>query len=83
MGLLLGILATYLASLGNIASAYNQRLGLPVVETNALGMAYGGLFTLLLALALGVELDMDYRAPYVLSLLYLSVFGSIVGLGAI
>ena len=82
LGLLLGILATYLASLGNIASAYNQRRGLPVVESNALGMAYGGLFTLLLALALGVELDMDYRAPYVLSLLYLSVFGSIVGFGS-
>lgn len=81
-GLFLGILATYLASLGNIASAYNQRHGLPVVETNALGMAYGGVFTLMLALTLGVELDMDYRAPYVLSLLYLSVFGSIVAFGS-
>lgn len=81
-GLFLGILATYLASLGNIASAYNQRHGLPVVETNALGMAYGGVFTVTLAVTLGAELNMDYRAPYVLSLLYLSVFGSIVAFGS-
>ena len=37
----LAVLATFLASLGNIISARNQRQGIPVVEANALGMTYG------------------------------------------
>ena len=81
-GLSLGILATYLASLGNIASAYNQRHGLLVVETNALGMAYGGAFTMLLAMVLGMEITVDWKAPYLLSLVYLSLFGSILAFGS-
>ena len=39
VGVLLSFAATYLASIGNIISARNQRLKLPVVQTNAFGMA--------------------------------------------
>lgn len=70
------------ASLGNIASARNQRAGLPVVQVNALGMGYGALFMALLVVLRGSPLRFEASAPYVLSLLYLSIFGSVVAFGS-
>ncbi len=82
----LSIFATYLASLGNMGSVYTQRRGLPVVQTNALGMAYGAVITLLVAagaaLAGGMEITFDPAFPYVVSLLYLALFGSVLAFGA-
>lgn len=81
-GLWMCLIATYLASLGNILSARNQRQGIPVLQTNAWGMAYGSLIMLLYALASGVRFNYDPAWPYTLSLLYLAVFGSILAFGA-
>ena len=50
-GLWMCVIATYLASLGNIVSARNQKRGIPVVQSNALGMAYGAALMALYALA--------------------------------
>jgi drug/metabolite transporter (DMT)-like permease len=80
-GLLLSFGATYLASLGNILSARNQKRGLPVVQTNAFGMAYGALCMLLLVLVRGVPLSIELSAPYLLSLGYLALFGSVIAFG--
>ena len=80
--LLLSIVATYLASVGNILSARNQQAGLPVVQTNTLGMGYGVLVMLLYALISGADFALDYRPGYFLSLLYLAVFGSVLAFGA-
>jgi drug/metabolite transporter (DMT)-like permease len=44
-GLGLSLVATVSASLGNIASARNQRAGIPWIQGNAFGMVYGALFT--------------------------------------
>ncbi len=77
----LALFGTYLASLGNIVSARNQRVGLPVVQTNAFGMAYGGFAMLLVAVFSGVDVNFDTSIPYLGSLLYLTVFGSIVAFG--
>jgi drug/metabolite transporter (DMT)-like permease len=78
----LGVVLTFLgaasASLGNIISARNQRHTLPVVQTNAFGMAYGAVFMLVLAVLRGVQLTFDPSPGYVLSLLYLAVFGSVI-----
>jgi len=76
--LLLGFVATYFASLGNIISSRNQAVKIPVLQSNALGMAYGAGLMLIIALALGAELKFETRLSYVTSWLYLSVFGSIV-----
>lgn len=80
-GLLLSFVATYLASLGNIVSARNQRLTLPVVQTNAYGMAYGALCMGLLVLVRGTPLAIDLSGPYLASLLYLALFGSVIAFG--
>jgi drug/metabolite transporter (DMT)-like permease len=80
-GLILAICGTLSASMGNIVSARNQRHDLPVVQTNAFGMAYGAFVMLLLAILKGSSLTFDFSAEYVLSLLYLSLFGSVIAFG--
>ncbi len=81
-GLGIGLVATYFASLGNILSARNQAKKLPVLQTNAYGMAYGALLMLVYALFTGARFAFEFTVPYVTSLLYLSIFGSIIAFGA-
>ena len=81
LGLLLSFAATYLASLGNILSARNQHRKLPVVQTNAFGMAYGSLCMVLVVVVTGAPVMIDFSAPYLLSLVYLALFGSVIAFG--
>ena len=81
-GLWMCLIATFFASIGNILSARNQKIDLPVVQTNAWGMAYGSLFMLVYALVRGVPFEYDPAFSYSLSLVYLSVFGSIFAFGS-
>jgi drug/metabolite transporter (DMT)-like permease len=80
-GFMLSIAATLMASFGNILSARNQRHGLPVVQTNAFGMAYGTALMLTAALVTGKPFVLDPSATYVFSLLYLALFGSVIAFG--
>ena len=80
-GLLLGVIATFSASLGNILSARNQRRAIPIIQTNAYGMAYGALLILGYALATGAPLAFDPSPAYIVSLGYLALFGSIAAFG--
>ena len=70
--------ATFLASLGNIASARNQRKGISVLQSNTFGMAYGSVLMLFLCLVTEKELSFEYTISYISSLLFLSIFASIV-----
>ena len=81
-GLWMCLIATFLASIGNILSARNQKNNLPVVQTNAWGMAYGSLFMVLYALYRGTTFNYDPAFSYSLSLVYLSLFGSILAFGS-
>ncbi len=81
-GLALSLLATGLASLGNMASARNQRRGLPVLQTNAWGMTYGAVFMFVFTGASGVVFTFDASPVYISSLLYLALFGSVLAFGA-
>jgi drug/metabolite transporter (DMT)-like permease len=82
IGLAFAIGGTYLASLGNITSARNQRAGIPVIQSNAFGMIYGALVMFLVAVILGKEISFEVSQSYVWSLLYLAIFGSIIAFGA-
>lgn len=66
------------ASLGNILSAYKQKKKLPVIQTNAIGMLYGGLAMFALALITGKPLVFETSVSYIVSLFYLAIFGSII-----
>ena len=77
-GLGLSIVATILASLGNIASARNQQAGISVLSSNAWAMTYGAGLMVLLALVSGKPFDFMATPLYVGALLYLSVFASVI-----
>jgi len=81
-GLVLSIAGTYIASLGNMLSSKNQQQQLPVVQSNVFGMTYGAAMMAVLALAQGIMPVFDNRLSFNLSLLYLSLFGSVLAFGA-
>lgn len=81
-GLSIGFLSVLLASFGNILSARNQKNNLPVIQANAFGMAYGAGLLTIIALFMGKEFNFVFEIPYVTSLLYLSIFGSIIAFGS-
>ncbi len=76
------VLSVVFASMGNVTSAANQSEGIPVLQANGFGMMYGALGMALIATFSGISPTFDFRADYVVSLLYLSIFGSITAFGA-
>jgi drug/metabolite transporter (DMT)-like permease len=82
VGLLLSVGGTLFASLGNIVSARNQRERLPVIQTNAFGMGYGAILMFIFALIAGKPFTFEATTGYILSLVYLAVFGSVIAFGA-
>ena len=81
LGAAISLSGALAASLGNMLSQKAQGLKLPVVQSNAWGMFYGGLLTGGFALANGSPFTFDTSFAYVASLLYLALFGSIVAFG--
>ena len=70
------------ASLGNMVSQGAQKRALPVVQSNAWGMFYGALITAIIALIGGHAFVFEWTFGYVVSLAYLTIFGSIIAFGA-
>lgn len=70
------------SSLGNIVSAVSQKNSIPVIQSNAYGMVYGGLMMFLWAVLLGKEVIFDTSISYILSLFYLAIFGSVIAFSA-
>jgi drug/metabolite transporter (DMT)-like permease len=69
---------TLIASAGNLISQRLFARGVPLVPGTGYAMGYAALLLLGWCAVGGVPLAFDPRPPYVLSLLYLSAFGSIV-----
>jgi drug/metabolite transporter (DMT)-like permease len=82
LGTVLAFLGAVAASFGNMASQGAQKAGLPIVQSNAWGMFYGGVFSGVWSLVAGPEFIFEWSAGYVVSLTYLTIFGSIVAFGA-
>ncbi|GLH68171.1 DMT family transporter [Geothrix edaphica] len=80
LGLALG--GTVAASLSNLVSQRNQRHGIPVMQGNAVSMAYGAAFVALYCALAGRSFTFDASLHYLGSLAFLSVFGSILAFGA-
>ncbi|HJP37842.1 MAG: DMT family transporter [Gammaproteobacteria bacterium] len=81
IGASLSLTGALLASFGNIIAQVAQRQGLPVMPSTAWGMFYGVLLNTGLALAQGKPFDIDLSPAYLVSLLFLAVFGSVVAFG--
>ena len=78
-GIFLGIIATYFASLGNLVSAYTSRIKLAVVPVTGYGMLYGSISLLIYLMIIKTPLNYDFSISYNISLIYLSLFGSVFG----
>ncbi|MBI2255026.1 MAG: DMT family transporter [Proteobacteria bacterium] len=81
LGLGLSLLATYLASLGNMVSVRLKALEIPVIQSNTIGMSFGALFCLGFALAAGASFNYDPRPAYTISLIGLALFATVIGFG--
>ena len=79
LGLGLALAGTWFFSLGNLVSARNTTQGLSILSVNAHAMLYGALLVAVFALARGVPFTFDTSPPYVVSLLYLAIPGTVVG----
>ena len=80
-GVTLALIAVVLASIGNMAAIVNTNRHLPVVSMNAHGMAWGAAVSLVVSALAGKEIGFLFQPGYIVSLLYLSVFGSAVAFG--
>ena len=81
LGLVLSAISTFMASLGNIISARHQKYHLPVIQTNAYGMAYGAGIMGMIVIILGKPFSFETSFAYISSLFYLSFFGTVIGFG--
>ncbi len=77
-GLAVGLGAVLAACVGNMLTLKTTRAGHALLPVLAWGMGYGAAFLLIASLLSGVGLHFDFRWPYVLSWLYLSVFGTVI-----
>lgn len=75
-------LAVLVSALGTLIAHRNQEARLPLWQSMAWGMLYGAVFSLLATLATGKTLGFEPTPAYVISLVYLSVLGSIVAFAA-
>ncbi|MCP4185435.1 MAG: EamA family transporter [Hyphomicrobiales bacterium] len=76
--ILLCVVATYMASMGNMMSKILQRQGISVTGSNGWGMTYGALILLIVVLVFDRPLVLPITVPFISSLLFLSIIGSIV-----
>jgi drug/metabolite transporter (DMT)-like permease len=82
LGIVFGLGATVIASAGNLTAVRNQRAGIPVLPGTAWSMLYGAGVAAIAGLLHGIPWTFDASAPYLLSLAYLSVFGSVIAFGS-
>lgn len=81
-GIALSVIGTLVFCLGNVVSGKSQDQGVPVIQGTGYAMAYGTLLMVPFAAFLGDGAVFEPTLEYTASLLYLAVFGSVVGFGA-
>ncbi len=78
LGVVFALTAVCASAVGNYFAWRGQRAGVEVIPATAWAMAYGTGMLALFGLATGVEWSVAATPAYVGSLLYLSVFGSVI-----
>jgi len=81
IGVLCCVLGALTASLGSMAAVQLNRMHVPMLQGAAISMVYGTFFTLLLALVMHSPPHFSLSLKYLISLLYLVVFGTIIAFG--
>lgn len=78
LGALLAVLSVLASTAGNMAAVRCQNRGYNTWTSMAWGMLHGGVMALAIGAAMGNPIAFEPTAGYVFSLLYLSLFGSII-----
>ena len=81
VGVLLTLAATATCASGNLVAIRNHRAGFATLPATVWGMAYGSLLAATVAVVQGAPWAFDASVPYVLSLAYLALFGSVIAFG--
>jgi drug/metabolite transporter (DMT)-like permease len=81
-GIGLCVIGTFSFSLGNMVSLRQQRHGLDILSSNTYAMTYGAIVVAIIASVQGLSFLPDFSLRYIGSLLYLSVFGSVIAFAA-
>ncbi|WP_434002315.1 DMT family transporter [Endozoicomonas sp.] len=79
-GLALALGAVLMFSLGSVSCEINERDGLSVIPVTVFAMFYGGVEMGLLAMFRGIPPTFDFSPGYLVSLVYLVIFGSVVAM---
>ena len=80
-GVLFAVVAVLASAFGNWFAWRGQRAGAPVMGATAWAMAYGAAILAAYGVVTGVTWGIEPTPAYVLSLLYLSLFGSVIAFG--
>jgi len=78
LGALLTMLSVVASAAGSMVAMRTQRRGLPTWTSMAWGMLYGGALALVIGAASGKPFTLEWSPAYLLSLVYLALFGSII-----
>ncbi len=81
-GFLIALTAVVCASLGNIAAIKTGLAGHSVWKINAWSTCYGATTLTLIAQLTEAQFSFEYSVEYILSLMYLVIFGTILAFGA-
>ena len=81
LGIAFALGSTVIAAIGNLVTVRLQRDQVPTLSGTAWGMGYGALTAAAIAWTGGSAWTFDWGFTYVASLVYLSVFGSIIAFG--
>lgn len=82
LGLLLAAISFFFAAVGNVLSETGLDENTPVVQFNFFAMSYSLIFTFGYAIISGQPFSLPDNSAYWISLLYLSLFGSVFAFGA-
>ena len=80
-GVSFAVIAVIASAFGNWFAWRGQQAGAEVLPGTAWAMAYGTIVLALYGLVTGVSWSVEWSPAYVMSLLYLSVFGSVIAFG--
>ena len=78
LGVGLTLAATASCAIGNLIAVRNHRAGMATLPATAWGLGYGSLLAATVVVTQGTPWTFDPRLPYVLSLAYLALFGSVI-----
>lgn len=77
-GIGLAMAGVFAAAIGNIYARRGEMAGAGVIASTGWAMGYGATLLAIFAIATGKAWTFEFTAPYILSLLHLSVIGSVI-----